>query len=126
MFNRLQKWITSHPYLFTSITFLTIIVFGWLRLYWRKEDFAFALLLFFIVTIGIRLDDISRKLGQIRDKNSQPSADNLIVTDQLLKIASTLKNIEKLLVLVVKKLDQKKPARRNPVKKKVDVSDRGN
>jgi hypothetical protein len=35
----------------------------WRVLYWREVNFAFILLLYFIVTLGIRLDDISRKIG---------------------------------------------------------------
>jgi len=59
----MKKWIVDRPYIFTSIIFLIIIIFGWRFLYWQEEDFAFLLLLYFIVTLGIRLDDISRKIG---------------------------------------------------------------
>jgi len=59
----MKNWITEHPYFCTSIIFLIIMVVGWQVLYWRAENFMFLLLLYFIVTLGIRLDDISRKLG---------------------------------------------------------------
>ena len=59
----MKKWITDHPYFCTSIIFLIIIIFAWRVLYWQAEDYAFLLLLYFIITLGIRLDDISRKLG---------------------------------------------------------------
>ena len=59
----MKKWITDYPYFWTSIIFLIIMIFGWQVLYWKAENFAFLLLLYFIITLGIRLDDISRKLG---------------------------------------------------------------
>ena len=59
----MKKFLTEHPYTATSGIFIVLIVFGFLFLHWRKEDYAFALLLYFIVTLGIRLDDISRQLG---------------------------------------------------------------
>jgi hypothetical protein len=118
---KLQKWFTSRPYLFTSITFMAIVLFGWLWFNWRKEEFAFVLLLYFIATLGIRLDDISGKLAQLNKGATHPSADNVILADQLLKISKTLKNIEKLLVLVAKRLEVKKSLRRRPVKKKGDL-----
>jgi hypothetical protein len=59
----MKKWITDYPYFWTSMIFLLIMIVGWQVLYWQAENFAFLLLLYFIVTLGIRLDDISRKLG---------------------------------------------------------------
>jgi hypothetical protein len=63
MLNKAKNWISGHPYFITSAVFLTILFVGWRVLYWREENFAFILLLYFIVTLGIRLDDISRKIG---------------------------------------------------------------
>ena len=59
----MKRWIIDRPYIFTSIIFLIVMIFGWRFLYWQEENFAFLLLLYFIVTLGIRLDDISRKIG---------------------------------------------------------------
>lgn len=59
----MKKFLAEHPYTATSGIFIVLITFGFLFLHWRKEDYAFALLLYFIVTLGIRLDDISRQLG---------------------------------------------------------------
>jgi hypothetical protein len=63
MIDKIQKWVVDHPYFLTSVVFLIILFVGWRVLYWREENFAFILLLYFIVTLGIRLDDISRKIG---------------------------------------------------------------
>jgi len=63
MLGKIKKWISGHPYFITSVVFLIILFVGWRVLYWREENFAFILLLYFIVTLGVRLDDISRKIG---------------------------------------------------------------
>ncbi|MBL0712212.1 MAG: hypothetical protein JJV98_00810 [Desulfosarcina sp.] len=59
----MKKFLAEHPYAVTSGVFVVIIVFGFFFLYWRREEYAFVLLLYFIVTLGIRLDDISHQLG---------------------------------------------------------------
>lgn len=59
----MKKFLAEHPYTATSGIFIILIAFGFLFLHWGKDDYAFALLLYFIVTLGIRLDDISRQLG---------------------------------------------------------------
>ena len=63
MIDKIKKWVVDHPYFLTSAVFLIILFVGWRILYWREDNFAFVLLLYFIVTLGIRLDDISRKIG---------------------------------------------------------------
>ena len=63
MISKIKKWIIDHPYFLTSAVFLVVLYVGWRVLYWREETFGFILLLYFIVTLGIRLDDISRKIG---------------------------------------------------------------
>lgn len=59
----MKKFLAEHPYTITSGIFIVLITFGFLFLNWRRDEYAFALLLYFIVTLGIRLDDISRQLG---------------------------------------------------------------
>ena len=60
---QLTKWVAGHPYFITSALFLVLIAFGSIHLNWRKDDYMFLLLLYFIVTLGIRLDDIARQIG---------------------------------------------------------------
>ena len=59
----MKKFLAEHPYTVTSGVFIVLIAFGFLFLDWRRDEYAFALLLYFIVTLGIRLDDISRQIG---------------------------------------------------------------
>jgi hypothetical protein len=75
MIDKIKQWIVDHPYFLTSAVFLAILFVGWRVLYWREENFAFILLLYFIVTLGIRLDDISRKIGTLTS-NTTSNPDN--------------------------------------------------
>ena len=42
---RLSQWAARHPYFITSALFLVLIVFGFIHLDWRKDDYMFLLLL---------------------------------------------------------------------------------
>ncbi len=59
----MKKFLAAHPYTVTSGIFIVLITIGFLFLHWRQDEYAFVLLLYFIVTLGIRLDDISRQIG---------------------------------------------------------------
>ena len=101
----MKKWITDHPYLVTSAIFLILMIIGWQVLYWQDEDFTFLLLLYFIVTLGIRLDDISRKIGGGAGKLSAGSMDKESVISQLNDIKASLVTIN---VTLNKLLEEKK------------------
>jgi len=89
----MKKWITDRPYLVTSAVFLIIMIVGWQVLYWQAEDFTFLLLLYFIVTLGIRLDDISRKIGGGAGQLSAGSVDRDSIISQLNDIKASLATI---------------------------------
>jgi hypothetical protein len=101
----MKKWITDRPYLVTSSVFLIIMIIGWQQLYWQAEDFTFLLLLYFIVTLGIRLDDIARKIGGGAGKLSTGSVDQESVISQLNDIKTSLATIN---VTLNKLLEEKK------------------
>lgn len=101
----MKKWITDRPYLVTSSVFLIIMIIGWQLLYWQAEDFTFLLLLYFIVTLGIRLDDIARKIGGGAGKLSAGSVDRESVISQLNDIKTSLATIN---VTLNKLLEEKK------------------
>ncbi len=87
----MRKWIADHPYFVTSAIFFVIMLFGWQVLYWRQESFGFLLLLYFIVTLGIRLDDISRKIGNTPGlRASSGIGEKETITDQLNDIRASL------------------------------------
>jgi hypothetical protein len=58
-----NQWFSRHPYTIASAIFLALAVFGWRALDWGERQLGFLLLLYFIVTLGIRLDEISRAIS---------------------------------------------------------------
>jgi len=89
----MKKWITDRPYLVTSAIFLIVMIVGWQVLYWQAEDYTFLLLLYFIVTLGIRLDDISRKIGSGAGQLSAGSVDRDSIISQLTDIKASLATV---------------------------------
>ncbi|MFZ7124593.1 MAG: hypothetical protein ACOWWM_00355 [Desulfobacterales bacterium] len=78
---------SDHPYLITSALFVGVFLFGAFGLDWGREDHAFVLLLFLIVNLGIRLDEISRAIGAGRQSSSiagsQPERSLMTSTRQI-------------------------------------------
>ncbi len=106
----MRKWLNDHPYLVTSAIFLAIILFGWRVLYWRWENFAFLLLLYFIVTLGIRLDDISRKIGSGSKSDPSDSSDRDNILGQLHDIKMSLRALNVTLNKVLQKSEKENPS----------------
>jgi hypothetical protein len=99
----MKKFLSQHPYAITSVIFLVLLSFGFLHLNWRREDFMFMLLLYFIVTLSIRLDDISRQLGSGREGATETD-ENILST--LKQIRLTLKETNHQLKKIGATLDQ--------------------
>ena len=97
----MKKWITDRPYLVTSAIFFVIIIIGWQFLYWQEENFAFILLLYFIVTLGIRMDDISRKIGSGTGRWSAGSENKETIISQLNDIQTSLAELNSNLNLLI-------------------------
>ena len=101
----MKQWISNRPYLVTSAIFFVIMIIGWRVLYWQAEDFTFLLLLYFIVTLGIRLDDIARKLGGGTGRSPAGFVDHDSVISQLNDIKAALGSIS---VVLDKLLEENK------------------
>jgi hypothetical protein len=110
----MRKWLNDHPYFLTSAIFMIIIIFGWRFLYWRWENFAFLLLLYFIVTLGIRLDDISKKIGPGSKTNSPDSAEKENILSQLHDIKLSLRSLNATLKKILEKSGKENPPQDHP------------
>lgn len=86
----LKKWVTGHPYILVSAIFLIIMYIGLQFLNWREDRFAFLLLLYLIVILGIRTDDIARKIGRSSSSASLDLGEKETVICQLNDIKSSL------------------------------------
>ena len=103
----MKKWIIDRPYLFTSVIFLIVIIFGWRVLYWQEENYGFLLLLYFIVTLGIRLDDISRKIGGGAVQLPHSSSEKDTIVRQLNDIRVSLLALNDALNKILKAMEKK-------------------
>ncbi len=103
----MKNWISDHPYFWTSLIFLVVILFGWQMLYWRAETYMFVLLLYFIVTLGIRLDDISRKIGGGAAHPYSGAAERENLIGQLNDIKVSIRALNATLNKLVEKTDKK-------------------
>jgi hypothetical protein len=110
----MKKWLNEHPYLFTSVIFIIIVIFGWQFLYWRWENFALLLLLYFIVTLGIRLDDISKKIGSLSQPSSPNSAEQDSIISQLNEIKLSVKSVNVTLRKLLEQTQNGKENQNNP------------
>jgi len=106
MLEKIKKWISDHPYFTTTAVFLIILFVGWQVLYWREENFAFILLLYFIVTLGIRLDDISRKIGTLTESAAGNPASKASLMHQLNDIKKALLAVNATLNRILEKTDK--------------------
>ena len=107
MMDKIKGWIVDHPYFLTSAVFLVILFVGWRFLYWRDENFAFLLLLYFIVTLGIRLDDISRKIGTRPSVPAKNPGNQESLMHQLNEIKHALLAINATLNRILEKSEEK-------------------
>jgi hypothetical protein len=103
----IKRLLSQHPYAVTSVIFLILLSFGFLNLNWRKDDYMFMLLLYFIVTLGIRLDDISRQIGSGRE--ASPEVDENVLST-LKQIRLTLKETNHQLKKISSALDKSSDA----------------
>ena len=92
MINAIQNWTQRHPYTLTGLLFLAMVLLGWTALGWGERQLGFLLLIYFIVTLGIRLDEISRTLGSSNLRATAGDPESLMA--QLQEIRSLLGQIQ--------------------------------
>jgi hypothetical protein len=94
MKNSISQWFSGHPYTVSSLAFLVMIFLGWRVLGWGERHLGFALLLYFIVTLGIRLDEISRSIGGHTGNPRARAGDRDTVIAHLSEIKELLRRID--------------------------------
>ena len=94
MKNSIDQWFSRHPYAVSSLVFLALILLGWWVLGWGERQLGFVLLLYFIVALGIRLDEISRSLGGHSGNPHAQAADPDTVIAHLKEIKELLRRID--------------------------------
>jgi hypothetical protein len=56
-----------NPYLIVSLLFLAIVFAGVRFWDWEQKELGFALLLYFVVVLGVRLDEITHQLMEVNE-----------------------------------------------------------
>ncbi len=85
---------SRHPYTIASVIFLILAVFGWRVLDWGERQLGFLLLLYFIMTLGIRLDEISRAIGGSGGNPRPAGKEPDCLAEQLREIRLHLRRIQ--------------------------------
>ena len=101
------KHIKKHPYTVTSLVFLAVIVLGTILMDWHEDHYAYLLILYFIITIGIRLDEVVSRLNQLTDSHSQIRSRDDDGEAQLVRIRALLEEIHQELCVIRSKIDRK-------------------
>ena len=94
MLDSINHWFSRRPYIITSLIFMILAVFGWRVLGWGERQLGFLLLLYFIVALGIRLDEISRIIGGSGGNPGPGGREPGSLSVQLHEIRSTLRHIQ--------------------------------
>ncbi len=56
-----------NPYLVVSLLFLAIVLVGIRYWDWAQRELGFALLLYFVVLLGVRLDEMTHQLIEVNE-----------------------------------------------------------
>jgi hypothetical protein len=91
MIQSISHWFSRHPYTVTSVISIILAAFGWWVLGWGERHLGFLLLLYFIMALGIRLDEIARAIG---GSGGHPGREPESVAAQLREIRLLLRQIQ--------------------------------
>jgi hypothetical protein len=94
MRNSINRWFSRHPYAVAGLLFLVMAVLGWRVLGWGERQLGFMLLLYFIVALGVRLDEISRSIGGHMGNPHGRSGDPETLIAHLKQIEELLRRID--------------------------------
>jgi len=89
----MKRFILNHPYAFTSAVFLVLALAGVGALHWRRDELMFILLLYFIATTAIRLDDIARQIGSPPQSSQTVVSAMVALKEELVRANRTLEAI---------------------------------
>ncbi len=96
----------KNPYTLTTVIFVIITIIGAWFLGWQDENFAFILLLYFIVTLGIKLDEISGQIGTPGPDRKYPIENDDNILRQMAEINTSLATLNHALTRLVEKKEQ--------------------
>ncbi len=108
----MRQFLDKYPYAATSIVFLVVFIIGIVWFGWGQFALAYFVLLYCIVIIGIKLDDITgqlRDLGAIQTTLRKESGNRSVVTHETIeyqRLSEQLDDIKKLLAQIHQSLER--------------------
>lgn len=100
--------LPGNPYFVTSLVFLAIVLIGGLWFRWGEDEFAYLLLLYLIVGLGIRLDDIAKQVGSGHVRPTQINEDEDNVIGLLKDIKRSSAAADARLKEILKRMDERR------------------
>ena len=88
---KIRQWMTDRPYAVAGFIFLGLAIIGVRVLGWWQDELKLLLLIYVLVVLGIRLDEISRKLGTLESAVSPDAPETGTILAKLDEIAHSLK-----------------------------------
>ena len=88
---RFKEWIYDRPYVVAGVIFLALAIIGVKMFGWWQNELELLLILYVIAIVGIRLDEISRKIGTISAAARPDPDENGTILAKLNEIAHSLK-----------------------------------
>jgi hypothetical protein len=88
---RIKESIAGRPYVATGLVFLGLAIVGVNLFGWYRHELELLLLLYVIAILGIRLDEISRKIGAIQAAAENAPQEDGTILAKLDEIAHSLK-----------------------------------
>lgn len=88
---KIKEWITDRPYAVAGGIFLGLAIIGVNLLGWWQDELEVLLIVYVIVIVGIRLDDISRKIGNSKTPAATQTDETQTILAKLDEIAHALK-----------------------------------
>jgi hypothetical protein len=99
--------LPGNPYFVTSLIFLAIVLTGGFLFHWGEEEFAYLLLLYLIVGLGIRLDDISKQMGSGHPRPTQIGDDEESIIGLLKEIKRSSASTNIRLKEILKQIEER-------------------
>jgi hypothetical protein len=123
---KIKRMIFDRPYIVAGIIFLAMAIIGEGLYDWWQDELELLLILYFIAIVGIRLDEISRKLGSISAAAKPDLEENGTVIAKLNEIAHSLKVLNHYLakLTAAQQKQAPRPAAKNNPQQKLPTGDK--
>ena len=117
---KIKEWIADRPYAVAGGIFLGLAIIGVKFLGWWQDELELLLILYVIVILGIRLDDISRKIGNPKTPAAPQPEETETIMAKLDEIVNSLKLLNHQLAKLTMTRQRPAPAadsKKNPQQK---------